>query len=225
MQENVVNWQTLGEQAIILQWPQYHADVTSQIMQLVQSLQQSPFAGFVESVPAFQSLSIHFDLSEMGTVIDPHPFVADYVKQLMKSVPSHYISKSRKIEIPVFYDDSPDLAELCRLSGLSRERWIELHTSAEYTVVCVGFAPGFPYLAGLPEALQMPRRAEPRLHVQAGSVAIGGAYCGIYPQQSPGGWHIVGRTQVCLFDAAQQPPALLQTGDKVHFRAVRERVE
>jgi KipI family sensor histidine kinase inhibitor len=225
MQKYDVNWRPLGEQALILQWPLYHADVTSQIMQLVQCLQQAPFTGFVESVPAFQSLSIHYDLSQMATVIDPHQYVADYTLKLMKSVPSYYISKSRKIEIPVFYGDSPDLAELCNMTGFSREQWIERHTSAEYKVVCVGFAPGFPYLAGLPEVLQMPRRKDPRLRVPAGSVAIGGAYCGIYPQPSPGGWHIVGRTEVCLFDATQIPPACLQVGDQVRFRAVRERVE
>jgi KipI family sensor histidine kinase inhibitor len=117
----------------------------------------------------------------------------------------------------------PDLADLARAAGMSEARAIELLTAAEFRVRFLGFQPGFAYLAGVPEPLRASRRATPRTRVRAGSVALGGGYCGIYPGDSPGGWHIVGRiveyADTLLFDAAREPPALLAPGDRVRFVA------
>lgn len=113
----------------------------------------------------------------------------------------------------------PDLAALAERAGLSQQDWIAQHAAAEYRVAFLGFQPGFPYLSGLPEKLRAPRRAEPRVRVPAGSVAIGGSYAGIYPKSGPGGWQIVGVTDVVLFDARQSSPALFAPGDRVRFEA------
>ncbi len=111
----------------------------------------------------------------------------------------------------------PDLATLAALAGLDEARYVQLHGEVDYLVSFIGFQPGFPYLSGLPHALHAPRRSTPRTQVPAGSVAIGGAYTGIYPGQGPGGWQIIGRTAARLFDAESDQPALLLPGDRVRF--------
>lgn len=123
-------------------------------------------------------------------------------------------------EIAVEYGGAagPDLPGLARRAGISVTDCIERHAATDYTVAFLGFQPGFPYLRGLPDALCAPRRATPRVRVAAGSVAIGGAYCGIYPADGPGGWHLIGRAAVTtLFDPARAAPALLMPGDRVRF--------
>jgi KipI family sensor histidine kinase inhibitor len=122
-------------------------------------------------------------------------------------------------EIPVRYGggDGPDLEEVAHLHGLTAGEVVRLHAGAEYVVGFIGFSPGFPYLLGLPGSLVTPRLASPRTKVPAGSVAIGGEFTGIYPSVTPGGWRILGRTDVTLFDARRDPPALLAAGDRVRF--------
>ena len=111
----------------------------------------------------------------------------------------------------------PDLADAAARAGLHPDDYINSHTAAEYRVAFLGFQPGFPYLRGLPPALQSPRRATPRTRVAAGSIAVGGAYTGIYPADGPGGWQLIGRTDARLFDPMREPPCLLMPGDRVRF--------
>jgi KipI family sensor histidine kinase inhibitor len=111
----------------------------------------------------------------------------------------------------------PDLTALAARAGLSQADYINRHAAGEYTVAFLGFQPGFPYLRGLPAALHAPRRGTPRLKVAAGSVAIGGAYTGIYPVAGPGGWQLIGRTAARLFDPLRAAPAMLKPGDRVRF--------
>jgi KipI family sensor histidine kinase inhibitor len=122
----------------------------------------------------------------------------------------------RRIEIPVVYD-GVDLDEVARLVGLSPEEVVERHVAAEYLVAFIGFAPGFAYLVGGDKRLEVPRRQRPRVRVPAGSVAIAGPYSGVYPRDTPGGWQLLGRTSVSLFDAQGSRPALLAVGDLVRF--------
>jgi KipI family sensor histidine kinase inhibitor len=128
-------------------------------------------------------------------------------------------SYGKQHEIVVEYGGKagPDLPALAKRAGMGVADYIDRHAAVDYTVAFLGFQPGFPYLRGLPEALHAPRRATPRLQVAAGSVAIGGAYTGIYPAGGPGGWHIVGRTDAVLFDPQRDAPALLMPGDRVRF--------
>ncbi|MGI8437624.1 MAG: 5-oxoprolinase subunit PxpB [Chthoniobacterales bacterium] len=126
------------------------------------------------------------------------------------------------MEIPICYDPEfgPDLPHVAAHSHLSAEEVVAAHVAAAYRVSCIGFSPGFPYLAGLPRFLATPRRLTPRTRVKAGSVGIGGVQTGIYPQSSPGGWNIIGRTPQRLFDPLQEPPAFLQMGDAVRIRSI-----
>lgn len=122
-------------------------------------------------------------------------------------------------EIAVAYGGQagPDLQALAARAGMDMDGFVSSHAAAEYTVAFLGFQPGFPYMRGLPAGLHAPRRASPQVRVAAGSVAIGGAYCGIYPSAGPGGWQIIGRTAAVLFDPARDAPALLLPGDRVRF--------
>ena len=127
--------------------------------------------------------------------------------------------QGKRHDIAVRYggDAGPDLKQVASHSGLTPQQVIELHAAQEYVVYCIGFLPGFPYLGGLDERLVVPRRAKPRQKVPAGSVGIGGAQTGIYPCESPGGWHLIGRTSTPLFDVYAIPPALLAPGDTLRF--------
>jgi KipI family sensor histidine kinase inhibitor len=127
--------------------------------------------------------------------------------------------EARRHEIGVCYGGSagPDLAELARLRGMTEREVVELHCSPTYTVGFLGFAPGFAYLIGLPAALETPRLATPRTRVPAGSVAIGGSFTAVYPRSTPGGWRLLGLTDLALFDVSAPSPARLAPGDQVKF--------
>lgn len=124
-----------------------------------------------------------------------------------------------RITIPVVYDGA-DLDDVARRLAVTRERVVELHTASEYQVAFVGFVPGFPYLIGGDPLLDVPRLQTPRTEVPAGSVAVAAGYCGIYPRAAPGGWNLLGRTELELFDVERDPPALLAPGTRVRFEAV-----
>lgn len=132
-------------------------------------------------------------------------------------------SEGRTVEIPVVYGGSagPDLDNVARHTGLSTKEVIERHSSAEYVVYFLGFLPGFAYMGGLDTSLATPRHTTPRVSIPAGSVGIGGEQTGIYPMASPGGWQLIGRTGLQLFDPSQQPPTLLRPGDRVRFTVER----
>ncbi|MCB1553874.1 MAG: 5-oxoprolinase subunit PxpB [Xanthomonadales bacterium] len=171
--------------------------------------------GVVDIVPAYASLGVHVDLLQ----IDADEAVA-WIRGALAGLDSaHTAAPAREVEIPVAYGGAfgPDLIESAALLGLDADALVARHASVVYTVAMIGFAPGFPYLIGLPEALALPRLASPRTRIPAGSVGIGGAQTGIYPRESPGGWRILGRTPSVLFDPQRDPPALLQPGDRVRF--------
>ena len=144
--------------------------------------------------------------------------------KLATSEYQHQRSVVRRVEVPVVYggDFGPDLKSVASAQSLSVEAVVALHSEALYRVCLIGFTPGFPYLGGLPETLATPRLPTPRASVPAGSVAIGGRQCGIYPVNSPGGWSILGRTPLRLFDVEKLEPCLLSPGDEVVFRRICE---
>ncbi len=139
------------------------------------------------------------------------------IEKLVSTVsPATEISIGRLVEIPVRYDGQ-DLDEVAKLTGLTRSEVIELHSSTTFTAAFAGFAPGFMYCTGLPEVLQLPRRATPRVQVPDGSLAMADTYTAIYPLNSPGGWNLIGTTDVQMFDADAEQPSLLLPGDRVRF--------
>ncbi len=172
----------------------------------------SSLPGLVEVVPGLTSLLICFDPRKTS-----REEMEARVRALTVGTASSPAEAGRLWRIPVRYD-GPDLDAVAAAAGLSVDEVIARHSGARYTVLMLGFMPGFAYMGGLDASLRIPRRAEPRLRVPAGSLAIADDMTAIYPWESPGGWHLLGRsTGPCLFDSSRQPPALLAAGDRVEF--------
>jgi inhibitor of KinA len=175
-------------------------------------------------VPAYDSVAVHYDPGRVACRRDesPHQAMARWIADRVTRLPDAPVATGRLVEIPVRYggEDGPDLEALALARGLAPDDVVALHTAPEYVVHFLGFMPGFAYLGGLDERLATSRRAVPRTLVPAGSVGIGGAQTAVYPLASPGGWQLVGRTPLVLFDAAREPAALLAAGDRVRFRAL-----
>jgi KipI family sensor histidine kinase inhibitor len=170
--------------------------------------------GVVELVPAYRTVLIVVQPDRAG-VLDE---LAAGLPEL--ELPPAEAVAGETVEVPVRYDGE-DLPEVARLTGLEAEEVVRRHTAPEYTVAFLGFSPGFPYLVGLDPALEVPRRDTPRTSIPAGSVGLAGNQTGIYPTASPGGWQLIGRTEVTLFDPARDPPALLAPGTRLRFRVAR----
>lgn len=170
-------------------------------------------------VPAYASVGVFFDPTavEAGAV---GKWLHAHLEAIGKETAA--ASDARTVEIPVVYggDEGPDLESAAAELGMSPAELVGRHTAGAYIVAMIGFAPGFPYLLGLDPALALPRLATPRTSVPAGSVGIGGAQTGIYPHESPGGWRLIGRTPLTLFDPAADRPTLLSPGDRVRFVAM-----
>lgn len=172
-------------------------------------------------VPAYASVAVFFDPRAVDAEA-VRSWLAQRCGETGDGGDAANSATARVVEIPVAYggEFGPDLDEAAAQLGLTAPQLIERHSGGEYRVAMIGFAPGFPYLSGLEPALALPRLATPRTHVAAGSVAIGGAQTGIYPRPGPGGWRLLGRTPLRLFDAARAAPSLLQPGDRVRLRAI-----
>jgi inhibitor of KinA len=190
------------------------------------ALGEAVVPGIREVVPAYTTVTIHYNPAEVFAAGAPAEDLAGWlalrVEQAVAGARRAATPAGRTVEIPVCYGGGfgPDLARVAAQAGLSEAEVVRRHAAAHYRVALVGFSPGFPYLLGLPAELATPRHARPRTAVPAGSVAIAGEQTGVYPLSSPGGWNLIGRTTVRLFDPSADPPALLQTGDRVRFRAV-----
>ena len=170
--------------------------------------------------PAFTSVLVDFDPR-----LYIHWQVEELIRDRFASAPRRVAGEGRTVEIPVRFGgmDGPDLEDVARHTGLAAARALELFCAASYRVYFVGFSTCFPYLGGLPAELATPRLPAPRKHVPEGSVAIGGSQAGVYPLASPGGWRLIGRTSLRLFDPDGSPPALLRMGDLVRFQPMPER--
>ena len=166
--------------------------------------------GVTELVPGYRTLLVVADPGQAGTLDE----LATALPTL--ELPPAGAVAGDPVEVPVRYDGE-DLPEVARLTGLDAEEVVRRHTAPEYTVAFLGFSPGFPYLVGLDPALEVPRRDTPRTSIPAGSVGLAGGQTGIYPTASPGGWQLIGRTEVILFDPARDPPALLAPGTRLRF--------
>lgn len=177
-------------------------------------------------VPAYASVAIHYDplLVDARAGEPPYDAIARWAVATVEGPPppASASAEGRLVEIPVAYGGAggPDLALVAAHHGFTPDEVVRRHAATEYVVHFVGFMPGFAYLGGLDAALATPRREVPRASVPAGSVGIGGAQTGVYPVASPGGWQLIGRTPLALFDPARDPATLLRAGDRVRFVAV-----
>jgi inhibitor of KinA len=229
----------LGDSALILrvreQFDDAPDETLDQVLRTLHLLQSAALPGVIDLAPAYTSIAFFYDpirvAKTSGTPGDVFDYLATRIRAAVPGARSGDRIKrlrSRVMEIPVCYDSEfgPDLDDVARHADILTKDVVQLHSAADYRVACIGFVPGFTFMAGLPKKLVTPRRSTPRKEIPPGSVGIGGAQTGVYPLRSPGGWNLIGRTPLKLFDPNENPPSLLRAGDRVRFRAItREEFE
>ena len=220
----------LGDAAVVVEFgtaisPATHAAIAA----FAARLAARPFAGLREMVPAFTTLTVYYDpwlASENGRHPQPYERVAAQLHQLLAEPEetATAVEVAPIVEIPVCYGGAfgPDLAFVAQHAGLSLTEVIDRHTAPEYLVHLIGFAPGFPYLGGMDARLATPRRPQPRPLVPAGTVGIAGPQTGIYSLPTPGGWQLIGRTPLALFNPEWTAPSRLRAGQRLRFVAISE---
>lgn len=207
-----------SDRSLLVTWPGPPSIETGAwVIKLFRSLKSVAPKWDIENLhPAYCSLSVDF-----GKKLSSPADLQDFLRELCREISYGETGGGAIVQVPVRYD-GPDLEDVARLTSLTVGEVIRLHSESEYRVGFLGFSPGFPYMLGLREKLFCPRKSAPRLQVPAGSVAIAGYQTGIYPNESPGGWQLIGRTSAELFDPHRKPACLLQPGDRVHFKVLRE---
>jgi len=196
-------------------------DINRKVHALCRTVEQAKIYGAEECVPAFASLLVYYDPLKINyeqlvfQLKDLEPKLDEFSAKM----------EIREIVVPTVYggEFGPDLPNVARFHGLSESEVIRVHTETEYTVYMIGFIEGFPYMGKVPDTIAAPRLETPRLKIPAGSVGIAGNQTGIYPCESPGGWQIIGRTSLKLFDPDAQQPALFQPGDCAKFKPITEK--
>lgn len=211
----------LGDAAVLVTLgDRVDAALGARVRALAERIAAARLAAVVEVVPAYAALAVHYE-----PLHTDHDEMVRALRPLVDAEPAGAAGDPapapREHVIRVRYD-GPDLAEVARATGLEAREVVARHAGRWYDVVLLGFMPGFAYMGELPPELVLPRRPTPRTRVPAGSVAIAGAQTGIYPFESPGGWHLIGRTEAVLFDPRREPPSLLAAGDRVRFHPLGE---
>ncbi len=207
-----------GDTALVVEFGEtVDRAINAQVMALADRIGSEPPVGVVEVVPTFRSLMVHYDPLRTS-----HATLAAEMLRLL-----HGLDAAERIgrlwRIPVCYqgDLAPDLDDVARATRLSTADVVATHAGEVYQVYCVGFLPGFPYMGDLPTALELPRRASPRIRLPQGSVCMAMRMTGVYPIESPGGWHLLGRTPVRLFDRRRAEAVLMAPGDRVKFEPIK----
>ena len=218
-----LKYKPFGTSAILIEWP---AKIDLQIIQDITSFEKlvAQQQLVVETIIAYHSLMICYDdrsvlTSEKKPLVNFEREIQKLKKLYTKNRKNYALTKRRVWQIPVCYDlkFGIDLKEIAKSKKISTTTLVDLHSDARYYIYFIGFQPGFLYLGGLDSRIHMPRRSNPRLHVEKGSVAIGGAQTGIYPQDSPGGWNIIGKSPVDFFDIVKSKPCFAKAGEFVRF--------
>lgn len=193
-------------------------EVNDQVQALARALMRQKPEGVVEVVPTFRSLLIHYD----PALLSPGK-LAGILKSLENEKTDKALGKKRIIKIPCCYGShfGPDLLELAREKGLTRDEVIALHSQTDYRIYMLGFLPGFVYLGGLDKRLEAARLKTPRIKIPRGSVGIGGSQTGVYPLDSPGGWRLIGATPLDFYDPDRESPVLCQAGEYIRFEPIR----
>ena len=194
--------------------------LNDRVLALARAIEKLSIDGVIEIVPTYRSLTVYFDLARTDV-----PSLAQRLGESVQNLPAKPSRAGPTIQIPVLYGNKfgPDLPDVAARADLSPEEVVALHTSVEYRVYMLGFSPGFPYLGMVPEKIATPRLPEPRIQVPAGSVGIAGSQTGIYPQESPGGWRLIGRTPLRLYDPARTKSFLLHVGARVRFVSISQK--
>lgn len=196
-------------------------EVNTRVRALEFLIEQKGLPGVVETVPSFRSLLVYYDPDAVG-----YERLCASLGELAEQAATAVLPPARTVELPCCYEPGElglDLEAAATRLGLGVDELVRLHASAEYLVFFIGFTPGLPYMSGMPERIHLPRLETPRVRVPAGSVGIGGMQCCIYSVESPGGYWVLGRTPLRLYDPGARGPILLRPGDRVRFRPIDRR--
>jgi len=211
----------MGDRGLLIEFGDgISREINEKVRRMALAVQAEAWEGIVEVVPTYRSLLIIYN-----PILLPIEDLKKRLKRIEEGLQQAPLPEPRLTRIPAVYGGiyGPDLEEVARYHQISSEKVIQLHCSKPYLIYMIGFMPGYPYMGELPEELVTPRLKTPRLVVPKGSVAIAQRQTGIYSMESPGGWQILGRTPVELFDPGRDPPALLQMGDLVQFYQISEK--
>lgn len=207
-----------GDEALFVEFgDEISPELNRRVRNLKLAIEKQRIPGIIETVPAYRSLLIYFEPLQV------HPKeLREILFRLSQQPLESELSKPRLIEIPTVYggEYGPDLEFVASHNKLSVNEVIQIHTGTPYLIYMIGFLPGFPYLGGMSAKIAAPRLDTPRTRIPAGSVGIAGTQTGIYPAESPGGWRLIGRTPLKVFDPTREPPALFQAGDYLKFVSV-----
>lgn len=210
-----LSYKPFGNHAILIEWPsKIDKKILNDVLAFKKSIEINYTKVKVEVINTYNSITIFYD-----TTIENIYDEFSMLKSLYELQNTQKIQQSKLWKIPVCYDEKfgIDLEEISQENKLSKPEIIRLHPSQKYKVFFIGFLPGFLYLGGLPKKLHFPRKKNPRLQVEKGSVGIGGSQTGIYPQESSGGWNIIGNSPISLFDRKSEQPCFAKSGDRVQF--------
>jgi inhibitor of KinA len=214
----------LGDSAMTIEFGERLDIETNQLaIKCAALLESHPFPGFIEAAPTYASTTVFYDpvqvVRECGDVTEICRYISGRLLSAASSAEGFMIDMTRLIEVPARFggDAGPDLTEISTHCGISEDEVIEIFTGHEYRVFMLGFLPGFAYMGKLDERIAMPRRDVPRTRVPAGSIGIADHQTGIYPLDSPGGWQLIGHTEMTTFDVCSDPPWAFSPGDRVRF--------
>jgi inhibitor of KinA len=207
-----------GDAALVVELPQrIDPEINARLVHMAGELRERVGAVIRDAVVGYCTLTVYFDALHVDAA-----WLTEEIRSVAQQSPPENVTDGATIEVPVCYGGElgPDLSAVAAICGCSEEEVVRLHSTVEYRVYVVGFVPGFAYMGVVDDRLALPRRAVPRTRVPAGSVAIAAGQTGIYPIETPGGWHLLGRTPVRTFDPAREQPVLFRPGDRVRFRII-----
>ncbi|AQS05486.1 MULTISPECIES: 5-oxoprolinase subunit PxpB [Clostridium] len=193
-------------------------DINKKVRTFCTYLDEKPFYGMVEYVPAFTSVSVIYNPLDMKSE-SPYEVVKVILDNIISKLDFSLEDEEHIVEIPVCYggEFGQDIEQVAKINNITVDEVIKIHSEGKYLVYMIGFAPGFPYLGGMSEKIAAPRRESPRTAIPAGSVGIAGMQTGVYPIETPGGWQLIGKTPLKLFDLKRNSKSLLKAGDIVKF--------
>jgi inhibitor of KinA len=219
----------LGDAAIIVNWKNLIDEtINNQVLSCFDKIKHARLLGIKDVVPAYSSLVVHYDIMIAKQHISYNNSAYEYFKTEIKKILNNDVQlnshETRTIKVPVCYAGkyAPDLNYILKEKKLPVDEIIRLHTGKKYRIYMIGFLPGFAYMGEVDERIAIGRKAQPRTRVEAGSVGIAGSQTGIYPLESPGGWQIIGKTPLQLFNKQNDDPVLLHPGDEIEFYSITE---
>ncbi len=210
-----IKFLTAGDSAIVMEFGDtIEKEINARIAAVVENLKNKKIDGILDILPTYRSILINYDPVKIS-----YGEMMDILKGLSKSDSNKQSDEVRLIEIPTLYggEYGPDIDFVAENAKMSKEEVIKIHSGTDYLVYMMGFIPGFTYLGGLDERIATPRLKSPRLKIDPGSVGIAGSQTGMYPLESPGGWQLIGRTPLKLFDDTKEPPVFIQAGNYIRY--------